>query len=754
MRNVTLRYVLFALAAIFPIAAFARLEFKTVRQSAALPGSELCFSRIDPKAPSPIVKYFTGEEVRCTSADFVLDVPPGRWTFFARNMNGFVGRHRTLFTYSGGPENTYRGSELEMDEAAYVDFTGVPSTLAPGERAYAVVGPTSEHLQHVIPLLDGEMTVMVPPGTVVPVIARKGAIVRVGVPMQLRPTDSQKARFDGTGRTVIAWSKVEAGTPKERMQALRDIAPPEVVLTTAKGEELKPVYPIVFGHDTGETLQFFMSVPPGDVRVTLRGGAWTTTTVRVQGDGPLTIAPPLEVRPASIIKVSARVPEVPDTSCDAPAASGTPATSIVLLRCPPDTGVDEARALCREVAVRNAADVEFVSVPPGAYVVELRHPPFRSVYQPVSAEGGKAQRIELQLEARLLTGRIVRRGVPVHARLDLERFPSATGNGGAYALPFPDTVVEGRPLRITACDGSFAYVHVITTEPLPNAPYDITIPDTAMKVRVLADAGPADGITGAKVRYQVLSEKHDRVRWSQTTAAADGTATFDPVVAELPIRFCAFAADYELTCSEPVALTRDAADREITLRLRRSSSRHGRVVAQRALIGGRLYWTAPDGTVTEAANVEPDGTFVLTRPHGASEHVAIASFSHSLLLAVPAASDSAEVVLDVPELPATAIRVELRNARPSPSLVALHLGGRHVPVDALLYHQAARRLQYLLHGSALVIPDVAVQGPVSVTMGPDVATLAARGSGMTFSEPLCAVYESKVVPASGSVIFD
>ncbi|MFP5248149.1 MAG: hypothetical protein ACLGH0_15770, partial [Thermoanaerobaculia bacterium] len=274
--------VLFALATAYPAAA--RLAFHTVHKGEPLPGSELCFSRIDPKAPSPILKYFSGAPIRCMSADLVYDVPLGKWTYFARNPRGYVSRHRVLFSYAGGPENTYSGSEMEMDEAAYVDFADVQ--LEAGERAYAVVGPTSERLQLVIPLLDGEATVMVPPNAVViPVIAQPGSISRVGTPMKLGATELRKARFDGGGRTIIAWSKVDAGTPMERFKTLRDIAAPEVVVTTAKGEELQPVYPIVWGHDTQETMQFFVNVPPGDVRVTLRGDAWTGATVVAHGDG-------------------------------------------------------------------------------------------------------------------------------------------------------------------------------------------------------------------------------------------------------------------------------------------------------------------------------------------------------------------------------------------------------------------------------------------------------------------------------------
>lgn len=736
-------------ALLMPLAASARLEFRMQRDGEPLPGSELCFSRFDGKAPTIFAKYFNNAPVRCISGDFVLDVPPGKWTYFARNQHGFVSRDRAIFQYAGGPENTYSLATMEMAEAAWVDFSDIRRTLAKDERAYAVTAPTSERLQTVIPLLDGESSVMVPGGAVtVPVIARNGAIVRVGAPMQLAVSDIGTARFSDTRRIVVAWTQVDAGNPIERVKALRDIAPPDVVLTSGEGVEMKPAYPITWGHDTQETLQFFVDVPPGDVRITLRGTAWTGATVVAHGDGPLVIAPPLQVKPAAVVKVSAIVPPTPRASCDDESKVDGP--TIALLRCPRDVDPSDSRERCTEIAKRQGAIAELGSLTPGDYIVELQQSPFRPVYEPVTAEIGKVHDLEVRLAARMLLGRITRRGLPVRARLDLERFLSTTGDGGEFSLPYPDSTIEGRPLRITACDGSFSYGHVFTSEPIPNVPYDIAVPDSAVKVSVI---GNDNAVANARVRYTVIA-KGDHVRWSQSAHTnADGIATFDPVSITLPIRFCAFADAYEYACSDPIEWKERDTVRELTLRLKPTYSQRGRVVASRALVGGRLYWTAPDGSVTESVNVNDDGTFALAHPHHESEPVVIVSFSHPLVLTTAAHNDAGEWLLALPDVATTMLRVELRNARDLPSIVAVHLAGHHVPLDALLYHQSARQLGYLLRGHSLVIPDIALQEPLTVILGPDMTAMQARGA-TNFNEPLCAIYESRPANRDGMVIFD
>jgi hypothetical protein len=65
----------------------SRVEFITLLDGKRLAGSEICFFRGADDARSPASLFLASDDVRCVSADDVLDMPRRAWNFYARNSS-------------------------------------------------------------------------------------------------------------------------------------------------------------------------------------------------------------------------------------------------------------------------------------------------------------------------------------------------------------------------------------------------------------------------------------------------------------------------------------------------------------------------------------------------------------------------------------------------------------------------------------------------------------------------------------------
>src|SRR5262245_7723695 len=115
------RFRVFSMLAMTLVVAFPALgyrrEFATMWEGHRKSGSEVCFYR--GLRGDPFSLFFTSGDVRCLSADLVLDFPPGLVHVFARHKDGYASQHRdyTVFGEPARPEQGYEKLEIPFVKA-------------------------------------------------------------------------------------------------------------------------------------------------------------------------------------------------------------------------------------------------------------------------------------------------------------------------------------------------------------------------------------------------------------------------------------------------------------------------------------------------------------------------------------------------------------------------------------------------------------------------------------------------------------
>jgi hypothetical protein len=149
-----------------------------------------------------------------------------------------------------------------------------------------------------------------------------------------------------------------------------------------------------------------------------------------------------------------------------------------------------------------------------------------------------------------------------------------------------------------------------------------------------------------------------------------------------------------------------------------------KVVSGRRFDRAMLHWYSPDGTETEHAAVEPDGTFVSEGTHYRNESLVLVSKSHPLwILHAPVVERRKPLQLAFPDnAPVRNITVILAGYSPRlATMVGLAVGGLRVPAAALAEHFALRDLPAFVRGAGpMLIPSIAETAPLDVLRGPSV----------------------------------
>lgn len=280
--------------------AIARMEFMATRGDERLAGAQICFAPSGGPGVDALTYHF-GNPVECVSADHVLDIPPGRWSYFLWHESGYVNSHRGHLKYDSAPENSYRGVKATMEEAGLIDFTQVTVDLDHGERIYVLTAPSVNRHLHIIPLLPDETVSYVPANTIaVPLVVDKNSPVRVGRPVTVQHTELHRYPSFNRQRTLIVtfWLP-EKDRDISYQAATRTTLPPTVEVTTAAGDTVKPYFELVHGFDLTEALLIF---PLGEevhsATISLHGSGWKPASQRVTTDGALNLAT-IQITPIS-----------------------------------------------------------------------------------------------------------------------------------------------------------------------------------------------------------------------------------------------------------------------------------------------------------------------------------------------------------------------------------------------------------------------------------------------------------------------
>lgn len=721
---------------------WARYEFVTTVDGRRVAGSEVCFYRSN--AVENPIDDLTVTLVRCYPADLLLDIPPGAFTIMARNLQRGLVAQTPGFAGSRTPstEDELASSNIPMVPAAFLDVGEDVRRLGSDEHFVLLFGATARTRPYLHPVSASDATVLIPPDTPFVVIRVRGiepvavsdvATARAGAHAGLPPFP-RDIRFLVTAAQIVQpgefKSKPECLTffSNEFARWMTNIPRPTLRVVSSGRPDLSPLFEVKHPGQWNAAPVVFRGLSPGDAEIRFAGERWTAATSRVTISPErqvVTVRTPLRTTPASLVRVAWDIPAEftgSRTSCEEETAPKT--RTLLLLRCPglsatsdplsiPDDACSQAGAASLPAEHRGVTTFE--RIPAGTYVARLRYealPPAQTIVHPSL---GDVADVSVSARPDGIWGRVVRLGKPIRAQV-LFSSGSAVSDpdtGEYYAL---SASPPGRRLvRIRACDGSFVHSVIPDTPIEPNTRFDIEVPVNDVRARIEGESGRIGA--GVTVSLSVADPRRPGAAAYSMTGVTneEGTAELGPVTRGSHVRICAGAEGYTATCSEPVKITEEHTN--IGLRLRRAAGT-GRAPAGYE----RIFWTLPNGVVTEDAVIDPEtGEFTFRQPHAAPEAVVLVGREVPLLVhAVPAPSESRmEIAASVAPRRNFAVTVTDDSAQES-ALLTIRVGSVQLPLNAFLAHQQLRGAPgFVARRAAVPVRDIAAAEPITLVVGPD-----------------------------------
>jgi hypothetical protein len=708
-----------------PAMAF-REEFMTRVNGERIAGSRVCFF---PATTNDgfVKKFLSSPDVRCLSADSVIDLPAGQWNIFASNGADYVSIHPEFYEAAGEDPITYGRINIDLVPAARLDLAAVVADLWADEHL-AVYFPNDSYAESpatMRPLILGETSLLIPADmTVVPIIVRDGVpVAAVGTFRGARGERIVAPKYRRSDTDVFAVIRLESADMRKATAQ-----PPAVVLEGPDGTRVLPLLPIRGNAAIDRSLAIFRAPKAGAYRVTVRGPGWKSDDVDVtlqSGGSHMTPRPlhvhPLavlsvgwSVRPATITAVTATEQPCGDSANERARKPTRPA--LRLLKCDNATTTSTC-AVVEERAFRfyDGTGNEVFNVEAGRYAAEMLYGDIRAASEPAEATIGEPRILHVVDTAEILHGTVKRGTRRIAARLMFE-------SGEALALEDGQFIAAlSRPaagtVTVHPCDGGEFYDEVLL-EPVTSGSIDITIPENVLMVHV-ADATTGTPMKDIRVTAAPMkgTGEDDAAYFIERMTNANGVAIYRQVPAGLPLRICAADPGRAHGCVETDALRNDA-EREVTIRLTPEARRKGTVVTGAPIVAGKVFIVSTDGVLSETARIGTDGTFPYQRKIAPGDYVVIVSASHPLFLAQPRIESDESVTVTMPQGARRAFQVQLSDET-GKGTITLGVGGMLVPADAFAAHQLVRNRQNNLYGtSPLLVTDILETAPLTVILGP------------------------------------
>ena len=735
-----------------------RIEFITVVDGQRLANSEACFYQGRNEGPAAL--YLASNDVRCFSADQIIDMPSGVWSYYARNAGGFVSSHGSALVHGGdpNPDQGYQSIRLDLRRAAYVDFGRVSDS----DRfaAYVPMADSSTYAAATLPLPADRRRIEVPADEPFIILrVRNGRPIGAGPMTRLKAgqtIDASKIIPPVAQRDVIAWIRVEDSSRDEILH----VGAPIVSLIDSKGREHHPEFHMVTAGGAHRSFVIFPN-PPDEVRsVRLTGDEWKTTDVplhREENSGTF-IDAPLVARLAQRVTVRWTLPPMlvngPRTSC----REGEPGEpvgnwSVELLHCDGDArNCRSERSLPIKPEPSGVASFDVRT--PGPYVAVLNGNQKRLGMAPVVAQARKDVEVNLDSNVPTVFGTLSEAGRPIKAIVKFETGSAVSDVSGRY-----EAVLEADPLdnviEVVPCDGSETFQH-IPKEPIRgNRQYDIHIPANRIEISVV-DASSGAVVPRASIgRGLFTTAEAARAAQPHDDLTADdrGKALLRRFEPGNFLRICAGADSYSSACADPVAIESDTT-KAIEFSLKRSQLRRGRLSIPTPVIAGTLYRTTRLGTIVEEIAVKEDGTFSY-RGDSPADALVLVSLNHALAVVPhPPVPESEDLQVAVPEAGARNFSVELDRSLPiRGTWFTVAVGDVVVPLNALANHLSRRGISnWIEEGSPVRVVDIVESAPLRV-----LAIVAAYPEPADipdlFTQPqYAAIRELRDVPANGLVV--
>jgi hypothetical protein len=783
VRNLRLKLqrVLIA-AAIFAVATAAAAEtrFRPMLEGKVLHGAEVCFF-VGVDSPSIFRRSLTDHDVRCLPADEAIELTEGAWNFFARHPRGYVSVHPDFVAVpatedSGArsdPDAIFHNVRIEMVAAGSLDFSPLRDTIEEGEF-FAVYFPNHGREQStasIRPVPLGSWTVAVPAGTaVLPLIVREGRITGAGQLTEVAHGETARAANISRSGIVAVTTNLDIIPPEVDALAVTRSAP-HLSLTTAAGQELKPLLPLRTGAGFHRSVHIFANVPPGTHLVRLRGEHWQedNASVVVPASGAATtLARPLITRPLSGITVNwstapGLVRPGGPRSCsqdppDDPAAS-SPAPLVKLLRCRQDGGNPVCHPVSeQELPATDSGVVNFTPLAAGTYRVELHHAGLLQ-RETIALAPLKTEAVQLQIQPTTITGRVTRGGVPVRATILF-----ATGTAVSDASGRFEALLSGNPrsalVRVTACPDERWTHTVLPTEPvLHGTALDIDIPLTELHVDVV-DRTTNEPVRNARVTVDmVLPDGSGAVVDSDEARANEkGRVRFDRFAIGATLEVCAsLSPTHPQRCVPRFVLPEDDEARTIRVELSRERVLEGQIETTVALHRA-VVAIVRGGRILSTTTVAPDGKFSLPRADDLGEGLVLVAGNHPLVLfrRSELEPEARPVKLRLPNVQPAGFLVALApNASPS-GQVALMIGNVLIPQSLFRRHQESRGSSDTVAADRPVtVADISAAEALTVMFAPSsLQHTPAAGAGDIFVSAAAAGLPRKVVHPGTRVLFE
>lgn len=716
--------------------ANASVEFFVRRGPHRMPGAEVCFYKMAPKGATPAEFWFLGNDVRCLPADYVLDIPVGRFRFFGRGVGYITPADNSFSKTAAAPPGAYKALELTAVPSATFDITGL--SLNDGQWFGVLAAPDATGIHGgFFPAPAGATTIDVPAGTpLLPLIIEHGTPVGVGRLVKLREGAKERPSFPERNDrgNVITWIEYDrnlVNDPRVDEAGYGNLA---TVLRTKSGVAIEPVFAITNPYNAHGLLQIFTDVPPGPATIAIDGEKWEAgqiTAVAVAGATTLTSEP---VRPvfAGIIRVHYQLPgSVRPSAAQVQACEDRPTApvTIALLRCPGAASAGDpvdtstCTVLQKKDLPAEGTDVTFTRVPLGSVLIEAQTPGLGPTRTTIAVRPNEQHDIALTPKGFALFGRVTRGEQAVRATITFGAGRSTgtavSGTDGRYEIMLPDDPKDNA-VYVRTCDGMIDYKFFPPTT-IASGAFDIALPNSALQV-VVRDHASDEKVPQAVVFCSVNSGTDDEYRLRATTDAT-GRARFPVVPDKTRLRVCATAPATGYTksaCSDAVEL-KDGEDREVTLRLERTGKIHARVTGATGFAPLIFAHVAANGAVKQRGTTEEEGWWLHDLP-GPGDYFVIMAPGKPLYVIPSWSTENDELVIALPPVPLRTFRVT--GGTNQTRVVGLRVGGRLVPLPLVLLHLANRRINPTITWP-LPIPEVAETGPIAVIVGPPATDLPA-----------------------------
>jgi hypothetical protein len=736
----------FAVATLLVVAAYParaeRIEFLAQHAGERVEGAEICFYRAGATS-EPFERFLVSPEVRCFSADQVLLIPGGRWTYYTRHLGrSLVSTSPAIIDHPPTTEfdHTYRQTVEEMLPAGAIDVSDARKGAHEGENlAVYVSNGGTDWLPTIIPIPPGENSVLVPADMPLLLLRTTGTrVLAVSDPITVGVRKRVAVSFPSRQMPghVLTWVQFPedaraAGEYWTRMPA------PELRLRSASALIEPAIAPrSAFGADGA--LFLFRNVPPGPWRISLSGAKWKRGDIA--GDMPssptlMITTRPIMTEPAAALRVQWPVPRATPAVVDCgngkdDSRKDDAAEALLLLSCPglqpgddpANVALDSCNIALRAESIDFArSEGTFHGVPAGTYLVILNRPGFDDRPQTVSLQVGDAKELTLPVAPFELFGKVTVDNEPIRARIEFATGVATSDDSGQYyaTLAAPPRKL---PIKVRSCSGELLHTELPRTPLGPNRPYDISISTNTLTVQVL-DRTTRQPISGANLQVGALLSGDQGAFLDEISPTdAAGKAVVRNAPPSLDLLVCAVAQRYTRACAERLRL---GAKKEHLVKIELAPEQFtNRFKLSRQIEWGFVFFVAPSGQVTERARVAADGSFTYRDIHRAPEHLVFVSTLPMVVLPLPETfQPNTDILWPTAAVRALSVSIGPRSSQ-NDALIGLFVGGRYVPAEALSHHQSNRDFQTDIYDRGpLYIRDILETGPVSVVLGPSPTAL-------------------------------